>query len=90
MKVFGSFNWRTVLFNLTWKFVVFCPYPGLVQNGKILLVGNMGLYDYRPYVKKVANNKQIMYDCDKGYVLSSGPLGATCVGGHWSPQELPK
>ncbi|XP_066142350.1 sushi, von Willebrand factor type A, EGF and pentraxin domain-containing protein 1 [Euwallacea fornicatus] len=69
---------------------VFCPYPGLVENGKILLVGNMGLYDYRPYVKKVANNKQIMYDCDKGYVLSLGPPGATCVGGRWSPKELPK
>ncbi|XP_076260368.1 hig-anchoring scaffold protein isoform X2 [Rhynchophorus ferrugineus] len=69
---------------------VFCPYPGLVENGKILLVGNMGLYDYRPYVKKVANNKQIMYDCEKGFVLSEGPPGATCIGGQWSPQELPK
>ncbi|KAL1513275.1 hypothetical protein ABEB36_002702 [Hypothenemus hampei] len=69
---------------------VFCPFPGLVENGKILLVGNMGLYDYRSYVKKVANNKQIMYDCDKGFVLSEGPPGATCVGGKWSPQELPK
>ncbi|XP_050294789.1 uncharacterized protein LOC126734965 isoform X2 [Anthonomus grandis grandis] len=69
---------------------VFCPYPGLVKNGKILLVGNMGLYDYRSYVKKVANNKQIMYDCEKGYVLSEGPPGATCVGGRWSPKELPK
>lgn len=74
----------------------------------------MGLYDYRPYVKKVliiitiffyrpvvtiflkrlilqvVNNKQIMYECEKGYVLSEGPPGATCVGGHWSPRELPK
>ncbi|KAJ2938869.1 hypothetical protein O0L34_g17677 [Tuta absoluta] len=49
----------------------------------------MGLYDYRPYVKKVVNNKQIMYECDKGYVLNEGPPGATCVGGHWSPRELP-
>lgn len=71
-------------------FSVFCPYPGFVKNGKILLVGNMGLYDYRPYVKKVANNKQIMYDCEKGYVLAEGPPGATCIGGQWSPQELPK
>ncbi|XP_057654247.1 sushi, von Willebrand factor type A, EGF and pentraxin domain-containing protein 1 isoform X8 [Diorhabda carinulata] len=68
---------------------VYCPYPGNVQNGKILLVGNMGLYDYRPYVRKVTNNKQIMYDCDKGYVLAEGPPGATCIGGHWSPKELP-
>ncbi|XP_025833136.1 sushi, von Willebrand factor type A, EGF and pentraxin domain-containing protein 1 isoform X2 [Agrilus planipennis] len=69
---------------------VFCPYPGFFENGKILLVGNMGLYDYRPYVKKIKNNKQIMYDCDKGYVLTEGPPGATCVGGTWRPQELPK
>lgn len=69
---------------------VYCPFPGYVQNGKVLLVGNMGVYDYRPYVKKVINNKQIMYDCDKGYYLSEGPPGATCVGGSWSPKELPK
>lgn len=72
----------------------------------------MGLYDYRPYVKKVINNKQIMYDCDKGYVLENGPVsvsvhlsnvslnnlfaclsfqsGATCIGGKWSPSELPE
>ncbi|KAH1014446.1 hypothetical protein HUJ05_012309 [Dendroctonus ponderosae] len=69
---------------------VFCPYPGVVEKGKILLVGNMGLYDYRSYVKRVANNKQIMYDCEKGFVVTEGPLGATCVGGKWSPHELPK
>lgn len=69
---------------------VYCPFPGYVENGKVLLVGNMGVYDYRPYVKKVVNNKQIMYDCDKGYFLSEGPPGATCVGGSWSPKELPR
>lgn len=31
-----------------------------------------------------------MYECEKGYVLTEGPPGATCVGGHWSPRELPK
>ncbi|XP_071053370.1 sushi, von Willebrand factor type A, EGF and pentraxin domain-containing protein 1 isoform X3 [Onthophagus taurus] len=69
---------------------VYCPFPGFVENGKILLVGNMGLYDYRPYVRKVTNNKQIMYDCDKGYILNEGPPGATCIGGKWSPTQLPK
>lgn len=90
---------------------LFCAFPGYVDHGKILLIGNMGLYDYRPYVKKVflpvlpieikrynffhsyqiMNNKQIMYDCDKGYILSEkGPVGATCVGGLWRPTELPK
>ncbi|KAI8119427.1 Locomotion-related protein Hikaru genki [Lucilia cuprina] len=69
---------------------VFCSFPGYIPNGKVLLVGNMGLYDYRPYVKKIVNNKQIMYDCDKGYVLDIGPPGATCVGGKWRPLELPQ
>lgn len=50
----------------------------------------MGLYDYRPYVKKIVNNKQIMYDCDKGYVLEEGPPGATCIGGVWRPVEMPR
>lgn len=69
---------------------VFCPFPGYIPNGKVLLVGNMGVYDFRPYVKKIVNNKQIMYDCDRGYVLSEGAPGATCIGGNWSPKELPK
>ncbi|XP_062121270.1 uncharacterized protein LOC133835281 isoform X2 [Drosophila sulfurigaster albostrigata] len=71
---------------------VFCSFPGYIPNGKVLLVGNMGLYDYRPYVKKIVNNKQIMYDCDKGYVLevSWSPPGATCVGGKWRPLDLPQ
>lgn len=69
---------------------VYCSFPGYIPNGKVLLVGNMGLYDYRPYVKKVVNNKQIMYECDKGYIFADGaPPGATCVGGKWSPLELP-
>lgn len=39
---------------------------------------------------KIMNNKQIMYDCDKGYVLDQqGPPGATCIGGLWRPIELP-
>ncbi|KAI5725568.1 hypothetical protein M8J77_017209 [Diaphorina citri] len=69
---------------------VYCPFPGYVENGRVMLVGSMGIYDYRPYVKKITNNKQIMYECEKNFVLSSGPPGATCIGGHWSPSELPK
>ncbi|XP_043506750.1 uncharacterized protein LOC122527031 isoform X3 [Frieseomelitta varia] len=69
---------------------VFCPFPGFIENGKVFLMGNMGVYDYRPYVRKVVNNKQIMYDCEKGYVLEEGPTGATCIGGTWYPKELPK
>lgn len=32
---------------------LFCAFPGYVEHGKVLLIGNMGLYDYRPYVRKV-------------------------------------
>lgn len=38
---------------LLYVFSVYCPFPGYIDHGKVLLVGNMGLYDYRPYVKKV-------------------------------------
>ena len=56
----------------------------------MLLVGNMGLYDYRPYVRKVTNNRQIMYECDRGFMLDDGPPGATCVAGKWSPKQMPR
>ncbi|XP_068084486.1 sushi, von Willebrand factor type A, EGF and pentraxin domain-containing protein 1 [Anabrus simplex] len=68
---------------------VYCPFPGYIVNGRVMLVGNMGVYDYRPYVRKVTNNKQIMYECERGYVLADGPPGATCIGGRWSPKQLP-
>ena len=70
-----------------------CPYiqTKYVETSiQILLVGNMGLYDYRPYVKKITNNRQIIFDCDKGYRLQLGRAeGATCIGGQWSPPVLP-
>ena len=34
-------------------------------------LGNMGLYDYRPYVKKITNDRQIMFDCNKE-ILENG------------------
>lgn len=32
---------------------VYCPFPGYLADGRVLLVGNMGMYIYRPYVRKV-------------------------------------
>ncbi len=69
---------------------VFCPFPGFVENGKVLLVGSMGLYEYRPYVRKIRNNRQIMYQCNRGFILIGGPTGATCIDGEWSPPQLPR
>ena len=71
-------------------FLVFCPFPGFVENGKVLLVGAMGLYEYRPYVRKIRNNRQIMFQCNRGHLLVGGPTGATCIDGHWSPPQLPR
>ena len=68
---------------------IYCPFPGSLINGRVLLVGHMGLYDYRPYVKKVPNKKQIAFECDKGF-YAVGPAGATCVDGHWSPDHMPR
>ena len=39
---------------------------------QVLLVGNMGLYDYRPYVKRIKNDRQIIFVCDKGFKLKIG------------------
>ncbi|GIY82554.1 protein lev-9 [Caerostris extrusa] len=49
------------------------PFPGVLENGRILLVGHMGMYDYRPYVRKITNNRQIMYECERHYTLNEGP-----------------
>jgi len=63
--------------------LVYCPFPGYIERGKVLLVGNMGLYDYRPYVRKVMNNRQIVFECGRGYALADGPPGATCIDGRF-------
>ncbi|KAM7305346.1 hypothetical protein ISCGN_015243, partial [Ixodes scapularis] len=68
----------------------YCPFPGSIEHGRVLLVGNMGMYDYRPYVRRVSNNRQIMFECARGYTILRGPPGATCVDGSWSPAELPR
>ena len=63
------------------RFYIFQKYPFFMNHSQILLVGNMGLYDYRPYVKKITNNRQIIFDCDKGWRLRLGSAeGATCIG----------
>ncbi|XP_055934154.1 sushi, von Willebrand factor type A, EGF and pentraxin domain-containing protein 1-like isoform X3 [Argiope bruennichi] len=69
---------------------IYCPFPGFLPNGRVLLVGYMGMYDYRPYVRKVTNNRQIMYECHRHYTLMDGPPGATCVDGQWSPKQMPR
>ncbi|KAL1427367.1 hypothetical protein MTO96_017423 [Rhipicephalus appendiculatus] len=33
----------------------------------------MGMYDYRPYVRRVSNNRQIMFECRRGYTILHGP-----------------
>lgn len=70
------------------KSPVYCPFPGFLTNGRVLLVGHMGMYDYRPYVKIVPNGKQIQYECERGYIVKGAP-GATCIDSHWKPKELP-
>lgn len=70
--------------------LVYCKFPGKIERGKVLLVGNMGLYDYRKYVRKVKNNRQILFECGRGYKLADGPPGATCIDGKWSPSDKPR
>ena len=40
----------------------------------------MGLYDYRPYVKRISNDRQIMFDCNKEFRIDEGNLIKGTVG----------
>ena len=70
-------------------FAVYCQYPGTIPNGTIRLVGAMGKYEYRSYIRTIVHREQIEYQCDKEFVRI-GPPAATCVDGEWSPPELPE
>ena len=44
---------------------MYCDYPGKIKNGEILLVGEIGKYEYREYVRRIGHNEQIEYQCTK-------------------------
>lgn len=65
-----------------WECVVLCPHPstallgeGGLEGGRILLVGDMGVYDYAPYIRSVGEGRVIRFDCTKGRVLQGLPGG---------------
>lgn len=69
---------------------IYCGFPGTIEHGRVLLVGLTGMYDYKPYIRRISNNRQIAYECENGYHLNDGaPSGATCIDGHWRPEGLP-
>lgn len=69
---------------------IYCGFPGTIDHGRVLLVGLTGMYDYKPYIKRIPINRQIAYECDNGYRLNDGaPSGATCMDGLWKPEGLP-
>ncbi|KAF6037688.1 hypothetical protein EB796_004007 [Bugula neritina] len=68
---------------------VYCPHPGELTNGKVLLVGNIGKFEYRPYIRLPGQSEKIVYYCSTGYRLE-GPSAATCINGMWSPDTRPK
>ncbi len=45
-------------------FTVFCPYPGKLIKGRILLIREIGKFEYLPHIKQVRHNEQIQYDCN--------------------------
>ena len=61
-----------------------CAFPGNLENGKIFYVGTMAEYAYHPYMNTLGQNKQIRYECEKGFKLV-GPNGSTCINGNWKP-----
>lgn len=69
---------------------IYCSFPGVIEHGRVLLVGLTGMYDYKPYIKRISNNRQIAYECENGYRLNDGAQsGATCMDGIWKPEGLP-
>ena len=66
-----------------------CDFPGNITNGKVLLVGHIGKYEYRTYVQPVGHNDHIQYECKNKEYRLVGPSGSTCVNGTWRPPELP-
>ena len=46
---------------------VYCPHPGDLKNGKILLVGDIGKFEYRPYVRHAGQGEKIEYYCSTGH-----------------------
>lgn len=69
---------------------IYCGFPGLIEHGRVLLVGLTGMYDYKPYIRRISNNRQIAYECEVGYRTNDGaPSGATCMDGQWKPDGLP-
>lgn len=69
---------------------IYCGFPGIIEHGRVLLVGLTGMYDYKPYIRRISINRQIAYECENSYRLADGaPSGATCMDGQWKPEGLP-
>ena len=66
------------------QIVVYCPYPGTIENGQILLVGVIGKYEYRSYVKRIGHNDVIEYQCSKVSIVVF-----VCVESHFTNFYFP-
>jgi hypothetical protein len=58
---------------------VVCPHPldtlGALESGRIMLEGQMGLYEYARYIRTVTEGRSIVFQCDKGNAV----LGETLL-----------
>lgn len=80
-------NWTQINTKCT---ELYCRYPGAIANGKVMLVGQTGMYDFKPYITRTAQNRQIAYECETGYHIKEGAqIAATCLNGKWTPEGLP-
>lgn len=64
---------------------VYCDAPGSIENGKALLVGELGLYDYRNQLQRFMHNQKVIFECDEGFTLIDGPQEKICRNGLWFP-----
>lgn len=80
-------NWSAIDSTCT---EIYCGFPGVIEHGRVLLVGLTGMYDYKSYIRRISINRQIAYECEVGYRMNDGaPSGATCMDGQWRPDGLP-
>ena len=69
---------------------IYCGFPGVIEHGRVVLIGLTGNYNYEPYIRRVSHTRQIGYECQSGYKMNDGaPSGATCIDGQWRPEGLP-
>ncbi len=54
------------------NFAEFCNHPlragSAIANGRVLLEGSMGVYEYKTYISPVGYGRIVQFSCQQGYI----------------------